>query len=53
MIGIGENSEEARKVQAGAVITVKYQGTNIYGTLQFPKFYRERNDVSWSNLIKT
>jgi hypothetical protein len=40
-------------VKEGAVITVKHLGTNVYGTLQFPKFYRERTDVKWEDLIKT
>ena len=40
-------------MKEGSVITVKHQGTNVYGTLQYPKFYRERNDVSWNDLIQT
>jgi hypothetical protein len=52
-VGIGENYEEAKGVKKGAVITVKHQGTNVYGTLQYPKFYRERIDVKWEDLIKT
>jgi hypothetical protein len=48
---LGENYDEAKKVKAGSVITVKYGGKNVYGTLQYPKFYRERTDVTWT-LIK-
>ena len=48
-----ENSEEAKKIKDGSVITVKYLGTNTYGTLQYPYFHRERTDVTWSDLIKT
>ena len=40
-------------MKEGTVITVKHQGSNIYGTLQYPKFYRERKDVKWSDLINT
>lgn len=50
-VGLSDNYEEAKKVKDGAVITVKHTGTNIYGTLQFPKFYRERTDVKWEELI--
>jgi hypothetical protein len=50
-VGINENYEEAKKVEEGAVITVKYAGANVNGTFMFPKFYRERNDVSWNDLI--
>jgi hypothetical protein len=52
-VGLNENYEEAKKVIEGTVITIKYLGTNAYGTLQYPKFYRERTDVKWENLIKT
>ena len=52
-VGLSENSEEAKKVKEGSVITVKYLGTNAYGTLQYPKFYRERTDVKWDDLINT
>ena len=50
-IGLSDNYEEAKKVKEGAIITVKHQGTNVYGTLQYPKFFRERTDVTWSELI--
>jgi hypothetical protein len=50
-VGITENYEEAKKIREGAVITVKYIGANIYGTLQYPKFYRERTDVSWDDIV--
>jgi hypothetical protein len=52
-VGLSNNYKEAKTVKKGAVITVKHSGTNVYGTLQFPKFYRERNDVKWEDLIKT
>jgi hypothetical protein len=47
------DSFEAKKVKEGSVITVKHSGTNVYGTLQYPKYYRERADVKWEDLIKT
>ena len=47
-----DQSLELKKMGPGSVITVKHLGTNIYGTLQYPQFYRQRNDVSWENLIK-
>ena len=49
-VGLSDNYEEAKKVKPGSVITVKHQGTNIYGTLQYPKFYRERTDVKWEEI---
>ena len=52
-VGMNDNLSEAKKVKQGAVITVKHSGANVYGTLQYPKFYRERNDVNWDELIKT
>jgi hypothetical protein len=52
-VGLSENYEEAKKVIEGSVITVKHQGVNVYGTLQYPKFYRERIDVKWDDLINT
>jgi hypothetical protein len=51
-VGLSDNYQEAKKVKEGSVITVKHSGTNAYGTLQFPKFYRERIDVKWEDLIK-
>ena len=52
-VGLSNNYEEAKKLKKGSVITVKHSGTNVYGTLQYPKFYRERTDVKWNDLIKT
>jgi hypothetical protein len=52
-VPITENYDEAKKLKNGSVITVKHLGTNVYGTLQFPKFYRERQDAKWEDLIKT
>lgn len=52
-VGLSENYEEAKKVLVGSVITVKFLGINIYGTMQFPKFYRERIDVNWEDLINS
>jgi hypothetical protein len=52
-VGLTGNYEEAKKVKEGSVITVKHLGTNVHGTLQYPKFYRERIDVKWEDLIKT
>ncbi len=51
-VGLSDNYDDAKLVKEGAVITVKYLGKNIYGTLQYPKFYRERTDVEWKDLIK-
>jgi hypothetical protein len=51
-VGITENAEEAKTVKVGSVITVKHLGTNVYGTLQYPKFYRERFDCVWDDLIQ-
>ena len=53
IVGVSEKDEEAKKLKEGAVITVKYLGANIYGTLQYPKFYRERTDVKWDDLINS
>ncbi len=52
-VSVNENHEEAKKLGKGAVVTIKYLGTNAYGTLQYPQFYRERLDVKWEDLIKT
>jgi hypothetical protein len=52
-VGLSDNYPEAKKVKPGSVITVKHLGSNIYGTLQYPKFYRERTDVKWKETIKT
>jgi hypothetical protein len=52
-VGISGNYEEAKTVRKSSVITVKHLGTNVYGTLQYPKFYRERTDVNWEDLIKS
>ena len=49
-VGLSDNYEEAKKIKAGSVITVKHLGTNIFGTLQYPKFYRERTDIKWKNI---
>ena len=43
--------EGLKNTKAGTILTVKHQGTNVYGTLQFPQFYRERLDVKWEDLI--
>ena len=51
-VGLKDNLE-AKKLKEGSVITVKHSGTNVHGTLQYPKFYRERTDVTWEDLIKT
>lgn len=52
-VGISENVEQAKKVKEGAVITVKHLGVNVHGTLLYPKFYRERTDISWNELMHT
>jgi uncharacterized protein (DUF427 family) len=51
-VGITENHDEAKAIKEGDVITVKHSGTNVYETLQYPKFYRERKDVTWNELIQ-
>jgi hypothetical protein len=48
-VGLSDNYEDAKRVKVGSVITVKHQGVNVYGTLQYPKFYRERFDVNWND----
>jgi DNA ligase-1 len=50
-VGLSDNYEAAKQVQVGSTITEKYLVTNAHGTLQFPKFYRERSDVKWEELI--
>jgi DNA ligase-1 len=52
-VGLSDNYQEAKKVKQGAVITVKHLGSNVYGTLQFPKFFRERTDITWNDIINT
>ena len=52
-IKLQEFTENVKKMKPGAVITVKHGGVNVYGTLQFPQFYRERTDVKWDDLIKS
>ena len=49
-VGLDDNYEEANKVKEGSVITVKHQGKNVYGMLQYPKFYHERTDVKWEEI---
>jgi hypothetical protein len=46
-VGLSDNYQKAKKVKEGSIITVRHSGINIYGTLQFPKFYRERTDRKW------
>ena len=48
-----ETLEEAKKIKPGSVITVKHSGVNVHGTLLYPQFYRERNDVQWTELNKS
>jgi hypothetical protein len=50
-VKIAENCEVAKSISEGNVITVKHHGTNAYGTLQFPKFYRERKDMVWNDVL--
>jgi hypothetical protein len=50
-VRISDNYQEAKRVAEGTVVTVKHGGTNVYGTLQFPKFYRERKDLAWDELL--
>jgi uncharacterized protein (DUF427 family) len=52
-VKLHENYEEAKKVKEGSIITVKHSGVNVYETLQYPQFYRERTDLKWEDLIKT
>jgi hypothetical protein len=37
-------------LERGKIITVKYQGTNIHGTLLNPIYMRIREDETWRNL---
>lgn len=46
-----ESGEQAKHIEKGAVITVKHSGVNVYGTLLFPQYYRERLDVTWEDLL--
>lgn len=46
-----QTKEEAKKVAVGSVITVKHSGVNVHGTLLFPQFFRERNDVNWNEML--
>ena len=48
-----ETQEEAKGIKTGSVITVKHSGVNVHGTLLYPQFYRERNDVKWADLVST
>ena len=50
-MNINENYKEAKKIKKDDVVTVKYLGLNVHGTLQYPKFFRERTDVTWDDLI--
>ncbi len=50
-VGFSDNYNAAKSLKKGSVITVKHSGTNVHGTLQYPKFYRERTDVKWEDLI--
>jgi hypothetical protein len=52
-VSVTDNYDEAKRIKEGAIITVKHSGTNVHGTLQYPKFYRERTDVAWIDLIKS
>ena len=47
-----EVQEVAKQVEVGSIITVKHSGVNVHGKLLYPQFYRERKDVSWSELNK-
>ena len=49
-VSIAENMLEAKSIEKGVVVTVKHKGTNVHGTLQNPKFYRERKDFEWKDL---
>jgi hypothetical protein len=51
-VKLNETTEEAKRLKKGAVITVKHSGTNVYGTLQYPQYYRERVDVQWKEMNK-
>ena len=44
--------ETAKKIKEGDVITVKYDGTNVYNKLIKPEFLRKRTDMKWNELIK-
>jgi hypothetical protein len=50
-VKITENYQEAKGIPEESVITVKHLGVNVYGTLQFPKFYRERKDLTWNDVL--
>ena len=50
-VNTAENTIEAKQIKKGTIVTVKHQGTNVHGTLQYPQFYRERLDVNWNDLL--
>ena len=43
---------QLQRLRSGKGITVKYAGYNQNGTLLFPEFLRERDDVKWDNLLQ-
>ena len=49
-VKLTENIEQGKSIKKGAVITVKHSGVNVYGTLLYPQFYRERLDKTWKDL---
>ena len=51
-VKIIENSEDAKLVKPGDIITVKHSGVNVHGSLQYPQFYRRRLDIKWQDLNK-
>jgi hypothetical protein len=50
-VRISGHYKEAKSIAEGAVITVKHLGTNAYGTLLYPKFFRERTDTTWNDVV--
>ncbi len=50
-VSILDSLEVAKKIKEGAVVTIKHLGKNVHGTVQSPKFFRERIDVKWEDVI--
>jgi hypothetical protein len=48
-VTINEINEKARIVEVESVITVKYEGTNVFGQLLRPIFVCRRKDLVWNN----
>eukprot|EP01122_Echinamoeba_exundans_P011382 TRINITY_DN4509_c0_g1_i1.p1 TRINITY_DN4509_c0_g1~~TRINITY_DN4509_c0_g1_i1.p1 ORF type:complete len:688 (-),score=174.07 TRINITY_DN4509_c0_g1_i1:97-2139(-) len=51
-IGTGfSNAERANPPKIGAVVTFKYQSLSDEGKPRFPAYLRERNDITWKDVL--